>query len=204
MKPKLLIGSANKDKVEELARLLDSLHWELLSLADVPPVEAPEETGSTFEENALLKAAFYSKQYDLPCVADDSGLEVDALDGAPGVYSARYAGPGCSYTDNNDKLLEAMENCLWYERTARFVCCAAFVTPEDLPQQTTGHTVEGVVEGHIAVEPLGDNGFGYDPLFVPYGHEKTFAQMPETLKHQLSHRGHAFKKMSQYLIETYK
>lgn len=190
----LLIGTANPDKKRELIELLAGLDWQVSSLADLPPVDAPEETGDTFEENALLKARFYAAHYAMPCVADDSGLEVDALDGAPGVYSARYAGENCTYDDNNEKLLDALAQAVWHERTARFVCCAAFVSPDG-----GEHVERGTVEGHIATDCYGDNGFGYDPLFVPTGHEKTFAEMTAAQKHALSHRGQAFGKMKAYL-----
>lgn len=190
----LLIGTANPDKKRELIELLAGLDWQVHSLADLTPVDAPEETGTTFEENALLKARYYSAHYAMPCVADDSGLAVDALDGAPGVYSARYAGEHCTYDDNNEKLLDALSQAMWHERTARFVCCAAFVSPNG-----TEHVEQGTVEGHIATDCYGDNGFGYDPLFVPNGHEKTFAEMTAAQKHALSHRGQAFAKMKAYL-----
>ena len=132
--------------------------------------------------------------FGVPTVADDSGLVVDKLDGAPGVYSARYAGPGCSDEDNNRKLLAALDGCPWHDRTARFVCCAAFVQPGGAP-----HVELGMVEGHIASAPAGDNGFGYDPLFVPENHDTTFAQMPPEAKHRISHRGRAFAELRRYL-----
>lgn len=190
----LLIGTANRDKVKELVELLAGLPWEVKCLADFPPVMEPEETGETFEENALLKARFYSTHFNLPCVADDSGLEVDFLGGAPGVYSARYAGEGCSYSDNNNKLLDALEEALWHERGARFVCVAAFVSPEAME-----HIERGECEGHIAAESFGNKGFGYDPVFVPKNEERTFAEMSAAEKHALSHRGKAFSKMRTYL-----
>ena len=127
-------------------------------------------------------------------MADDSGLVVDALDGAPGVYSARYAGEDGNAEKNNQKLLEELEETPWHERTARFLCCAAFLEPGGTP-----HVEEGAVEGHIASERFGDGGFGYDPLFVPEGHERTFAEMTPEAKHQLSHRGKAFSKLRAYL-----
>lgn len=190
----LLIGTANLDKKKELIALLAGLNWDVKSLADLHPVDAPEETGSTFEANALLKAQFYAAHFQLPCVADDSGLEVDALGGAPGVYSARYAGPGCTYDDNNEKLLDELAQAVWHERSARFVCCAAYAEPAGL-----SHVVRGTVEGHIATDCYGDDGFGYDPVFVPAGHEQTFAEMTATQKHALSHRGNAFRAMKAFL-----
>ncbi len=202
MTNKLLIGSANQDKARELTSLLAGLDCEVCSLADLTDVDAPEENGSTFADNALLKATFYSKHFGLPCVADDSGLCVDALNGAPGVYSARYAGEGCSYADNNEKLLDALAPYLWHERTARFVCCAAFVAPAE-DAEATVHVEEGTVEGYIAMEAYGKNGFGYDPVFVPKGSDVTFAEMTAAEKHTISHRGRAFDKMAAFLRERY-
>ncbi len=190
----LLIGSANENKARELAVLLEGLPWRAASLRDFPPIAAPEETGNTFRENALLKARYYSRALNVVCVADDSGLMVDALDGAPGVWSARYAGPEADDEANNAKLLEALEETPWHCRTARFVCCAAFRSP-------TGeeHVEEGEVRGHIAIAPYGESGFGYDPLFVPEGFDETFAEMTPDEKHAVSHRGRAFAKMRAYL-----
>jgi XTP/dITP diphosphohydrolase len=190
----LLIGSANPHKAQELAQLLEGLPWQVKSLLDFPAVEDPEETGETFEENALLKARYYCTAFGVPTVADDSGLVVDKLDGAPGVYSARYAGPGCTYEDNNRKLLAALEGAPWHERTARFVCCAAFLEPGGAP-----HVELGLVEGHIACACSGKHGFGYDPLFVPEGQELTFAEMSPGAKHSISHRGRAFQQLRAYL-----
>lgn len=195
MRRTLIIGSGNRDKARELATLLAGLPWEVKSLADFPAVPEPEETGATFEENALLKARYYSAALGgHACVADDSGLAVDALEGAPGIYSARYAGENCTYQDNNEKLLDALEAYAWHERTARFVCCAAFHDPAGIE-----HTELGTVEGHISTEPFGENGFGYDPLFVPAGEERTFAEMSADEKHKISHRGRAFAQLRAWL-----
>lgn len=191
----LVIASGNRDKARELAEILKGLPWEVKSLSDFPPIEEPEESGATFEENALLKARYYSEKLGgLACVADDSGLAVDLLDGAPGIYSARYAGAGCSYADNNKKLMKALADFAWHERTARFVCCAAFHDPRGVE-----HTELGTVEGHIAMEPFGENGFGYDPIFVPDGEAETFAEMTPAQKHKISHRGRAFAQLRAWL-----
>ncbi len=191
----LLIGSNNRKKAAELATLLDGLPWEVRSLGDFPPVAEPVEDANTFEENAVKKARYYSEHYAVACVADDSGLVVDALDGVPGVYSARYAGPECNDEANIEKLLDALATTPWHERTARFVCCAAYIEPGmDEP-----HVETGTVAGHISVEPFGDNGFGYDPVFVPENHDCTFAEMPPEDKHAISHRGRAFEKLHAYL-----
>lgn len=195
----LLIGSGNRDKARELAELMAGLPWEVKCLKDFPPVEEPEETGESFVDNAILKARFYSSHFGVACVADDSGLEVDFLNGAPGVYSARYAGPGCSYADNNRKLLDELEGLPWHERTARFRCVAAFVTPNS----PDAHVEQGTCEGHIAAISEGNKGFGYDPLFVPRGDELTFGQMEPAEKHAISHRGQAFARMRAHLESRY-
>ena len=189
-----MLGTGNRDKARELRAILAGLPYDIRGLKEFDAVEEPEETGQTFEDNALLKARYYGGHFNLPCIADDSGIEVDALDGAPGVYSARYAGPGCTYADNNEKLLDALADCLWHERTARFVCVAAFVAPDG-----TEHVLRGTCEGYIAAEPLGDNGFGYDPIFVPMNEERTFAEMRAEEKEAISHRGQAFKALRTWL-----
>ncbi len=188
----LLIGSGNRDKAAELEALLDGTPWTVKTLADLPAVEAPDETETTFEGNALLKARYYGRRFSLACVADDSGIEVDALDGAPGVYSARYAGDTCTYDDNNRKLLAALAGC--DDRRARFVCCAAFVDVDG-----TEHIIRGTCEGFVADAPRGSNGFGYDPVFVPSGFEQTFGELHPLVKAGVSHRGEAFRKMGEYL-----
>ena len=191
----LLIGSGNRDKAAELAELLAGLPWEVKSLADFPTVPEPVEDGMTFEANALKKARYFCRRFNVPCVADDSGLQVDALDGAPGVFSARYAGEECTYADNNAKLLSALKDVPKEKRTARFVCCAAYVDPQRRTQVEMG-----VVEGRIALENRGDNGFGYDPLFIPDDADgRTFAEMSTAEKQAISHRGRAFRKIRDYL-----
>ena len=193
----LLIGSGNRDKARELASLLEGLPWDVRCLKDYPSVEEPVEDGDTFEANAIKKARFYGAHFDVACVADDSGLSVDALQGAPGVYSARYAGEHCSYVDNNQKLLNALAETPRHQRLAHFCCCAAFLSRGGDIQQI----VTGTVNGHIAVKPAGDGGFGYDPLFVPEGEERTFAEMAPNEKHAISHRGRAFAQIRHYLEE---
>lgn len=190
----LLIGSGNRDKAAELASLLDGLPWVVRSLRDYEPVEEPEEDGATFAENALKKARYYGQRFGVACVADDSGLAVDALDGAPGVYSARYAGEDCTYADNNAKLLRALDGLPPAKRTARFVCCAALLFEDETVRLETG-----TVEGRIADACRGDSGFGYDPLFIPEGHSQTFAEMAPADKHAISHRGRAFRLVRTYL-----
>jgi len=190
----VLIGSGNPDKAAELAALLAPLGWEVKSLRQYPEIPEPEETGVTFEENALLKARYYRDHFGIDCIADDSGLEVDALGGAPGVYSARYAGEGCSYADNNEKLLRELSTVPEEARTARFVCCAAFA-----PQMGMEHTERGTVEGVIATAARGTQGFGYDPVFIPEGETRSFAEMTAEEKNAISHRGRAFNQLRAYL-----
>ena len=190
----LVIGSQNRNKAAELAELLDHDAWSVQSLAEFPPLPEPEEDGDTFQANAIKKALYYAKALGLRCVADDSGLVVDVLDGAPGVYSARYAGPHATDKENNTKLLHALADVPDPERTARFVCCAAVVRPGEEP-----HLATGVVEGHIARAPHGRGGFGYDPLFIPEGHDVTFGEMTIEEKHAVSHRGRAFRELGEYL-----
>lgn len=186
----LLIGSGNHDKAAELRELLADTGWEVRSLADYPEVPEPVEDAATFEGNALLKARYYGAQFEVPCVADDSGIEVDALNGEPGVYSARYAGESCTYDDNNQKMLGALGELKAEKRTARFVCCAAFVDLDGSELVTHGQ-----VEGSIAFECRGKHGFGYDPLFIPEGENETFSELGPDKKRKISHRGKAFRKL---------
>lgn len=190
----LLIGSGNRDKAAELRALLSGTEWEVRGLANYPKVEEPIEDADTFDGNAKLKAKYYGELFDVACVADDSGIEVDALEGEPGVYSARYAGKDCSYADNNRKLLAALSGVEDERRGARFVCCAAYRSADD-----RFHIELGEVRGSIAREGRGENGFGYDPIFVPEGSEETFGEMEPSVKKTFSHRGEAFRKMGAFL-----
>jgi len=190
----LLIGSGNPNKARELGDLLLDLPWDVRGLADFPAVPEPVEDQDTFEGNAAIKATYYAQRFGVWCLGDDSGLVVDALDGAPGVYSARYAGPDCDDGRNCAKLLEALRDVPEAKRTARFVCCAAIARPDG-----ETHLERGVVEGHVGFEPRGHNGFGYDPLFLPEGAARTFAEMADADKHAISHRGRALGKVRAYL-----
>jgi XTP/dITP diphosphohydrolase len=190
----LLIATNNAHKVRELTDLLQGLSWHVVSLAEYPEAPIPVEDGDTFEANALKKATHYCRHHGVWCVADDSGLVVDALDGAPGVLSARYAGEDGNDGANNAKLLSELAGVEESRRTARFVCCAAMATPKG-----ETHTERGSVEGRILLEPRGDNGFGYDPLFLPDGHDQTFAELPLAEKQAISHRGRAFRSLRTYL-----
>jgi XTP/dITP diphosphohydrolase len=186
---RLVLASANPDKAREIADILDG-HELVPRPADLPDVD---ETGDTLEENARLKAVALVEATGEAAVADDTGLEVSALDGAPGVYSARYAGEGATYADNVAKLLAALEGMA--DRRARFrtVALARFPDGREV-------VAEGVVDGTISTAARGDAGFGYDPLFVPdEGDGRTFAEMTPEEKHAVSHRGRAFRSLSEAL-----
>lgn len=190
MAPRLLLASANQGKLRELRTILEGLPVELVGLADAGLGEPPEveETGDTFLENALLKGRAYAAWSGMAAVADDSGLEVDALGGAPGVRSARYAGPGASDQANLDKLLAALAGVPPERRTARFRCAAVLVDP------AAGEWhAEAAWEGRILDAPRGSGGFGYDPVFLPGGWESTSAEVDQATKDAASHRGQAFR-----------
>jgi XTP/dITP diphosphohydrolase len=188
---RLVVASANRDKVAEIAAVLAG--FDLAPRPDsVPDVE---ETGDTLEANARLKARAIVAATGRPAVADDTGLEVAALGGEPGVHAARYAGPDATYADNVAKVLRALEGVV--DRSARFRTVAMVCFPD-------GHEVvaEGVVTGHIATEPRGSGGFGYDPVFVPDGGGgRTFAEMAPAEKHAVSHRGRAFRALAALLAD---
>ncbi len=181
-----ILASANKDKAAEIAAILDGVDL-VPRPDDVPDVD---ETGDTLEENARLKAWALVNATGMAAVADDTGLEVDALDGAPGVYSARYAGEHATYADNVNKLFESLIGAS--TRTARFRTVALAAFPDGA--EVVAH---GVVEGVIADDPRGDEGFGYDPLFIPEGGDgRTFAEMTRAEKARVSHRGRAFRALA--------
>jgi len=182
----LLIATHNQGKKREYQTILGELGLELVALSDLGIDHEVEETGSTYEENALLKAETYARLTGLPTLADDSGLEVDALGGAPGVHSARYAGPGASDRDRYLKLLAALCDVPDPERSARFRCVIAIVWTDG-----THSTVDGTCEGMIARKPRGDRGFGYDPIFYLSERGVTMAMLPPEIKNQISHRARA-------------
>lgn len=187
---KLILATKNRGKIIELSDLLKELPIELISLLDFdfPDIE---ETGLTFAENAAIKAKAVYAKTGIPCIADDSGLEIDALDGNPGVMSARFAGAHGDDTANNNKVLELMAGIPVAKRTARFRCALAMVGLTDEPYITSG-----ICEGFIATAPEGDNGFGYDPLFWVTDFGKTMAELTLEEKNLISHRAIAFKKVS--------
>jgi XTP/dITP diphosphohydrolase len=185
MTARLVLATHNAGKVAELRRILDGLDVELLGADDVDLPDV-EETGETFVDNALLKARAGVAACGLACISDDSGLVVDALDGAPGVRSARYAGRHGDDEANLRLVLERMRGRT--DRTARFVCVAALVAPDGREW-----TEEGVLEGTLIEAPRGSGGFGYDPIFVPAGSQRTTAEMRPEDKDAISHRGRAFR-----------
>jgi XTP/dITP diphosphohydrolase len=166
---KIVLATNNKDKIKEIKKILSGLTAEILTLEDFLNFPKVEETGKTLEENAILKAKTIFQFTGLPSMADDSGLEVNALEGAPGVLSSRFAGEHCSYRDNNRKLLSLMKDVSWGKRLAKFVCVVALT--KDLDHIIT---VKGEVEGIISFEERGENGFGYDPVFYLPKLDKTF------------------------------
>ena len=186
---KLLIATHNAGKLRELAELLGGIPYQLVSLSDVGIVEDVEETGQTFEENATLKAETYRDLSGLPTLADDSGLEVDALDGEPGVRSARYAGEDATDADRVALLLRNLADAPSAERTAQFRCVIAVAASG---QRT--RLYDGACEGLIVNEPRGDNGFGYDPVFLVSGEGLTMAELSSERKNAVSHRAVAARK----------
>ena len=191
----LLVATKNDGKVGELKNLLADLPIELKSLSDFPLLRQVEETGETFTENAALKASGYARQTGLWSLADDSGLEVAALDGAPGVFSARYAGEKADDRENIEKLLRELGRNGDEIRAARFVC--AMTIADDAGEIV--FTAEDFCNGTIIDAPRGANGFGYDPVFVPVGYAETFGELPASVKQKISHRGRAAGKIIQYL-----
>jgi len=183
----IVLASNNQGKVREIGQMLAELELEVVPQSTFN-IEDAEETGLTFVENAIIKARHASAAAGLPAIADDSGLEVDALNGAPGIYSARYAGKGASDEQNLQKLLNELENIPEEKRTARFQCLMVYMRHA---QDPTPIICQGTWEGIITMEPRGDNGFGYDPVFFVPGHQCTSAQLAPKVKNQLSHRGQA-------------
>ena len=196
MKPtELLIATGNAGKLREIRTLLGDLPLTLLSLTDFPSIEGLAETGSSFAENAALKALGYARQSGVLTLADDSGLEVDALAGGPGVRSARYLGENVSYGDRISALLTALKDVENDKRSARFVCALVIASPN----QEILYRTQATCEGCIGDAPRGSGGFGYDPVFVPHGFTQTFAELPAGIKNEISHRGRALVKGRQFI-----
>jgi XTP/dITP diphosphohydrolase len=194
---KILIATSNQGKVKEIRDLVKSIPIVFLSLSDVDEVPEVVEDGLTFEENALKKARTLAEATGLVTLADDSGLCVDALDGRPGVYSARYAGEDATDAEKCARILREMENVQEHDRTARFVCAMALVTPEGEEKM-----FRGSCKGTITREPRGTGGFGYDPIFYFEQAGCTFAEMDRQSKNRVSHRGHALRAFARFLKEV--
>lgn len=192
--PELLVATRNEGKAREFAALLGAAPLRVRSLADFPHAPEVEETGATFAENAALKARAYASATGLWTLADDSGLEVDALGGAPGVFSARYGGLATD-AGRTARLLEELARTNDRARRARFVCVIALA----LPPSDRLHLFEGTCEGRIARAPRGTHGFGYDPVFCPDGYRQTFGELPDETKANLSHRARALQKALAFL-----
>jgi XTP/dITP diphosphohydrolase len=193
---RFVLATRNRGKVRELHDILEGLAVELLTMDDLA-LGSPPETGATFEENALLKARAAVAATGSPALADDSGLEVDALGGAPGVLSARYAGTDGDDEANNRRLIRELDGVPHDARTARFVCAAALVLPDGREW-----TSRGTMEGHVIDVPRGDAGFGYDPHFVAAGETRTNAELPPDVKNTKSHRGAAFRALRPRVAEV--
>ena len=193
---KVVIATHNRDKMKEIQGAISDLGWEVISLYDFPKIGEIEENGKTLEENALIKAREVFEKTGLPAISDDTGLEVDALDGAPGVYTARYAGENCSYSDNVNKMLKDMNKVPMPNRGAKFKTVMVF------KDENKELIVEGIVKGRISREIRGEDGFGYDPIFYVPGYNKTFAEITMIEKNKISHRGNAINKLIESIKEN--
>lgn len=191
---KIVFATNNPHKLNEIRKITEG-RMEILGLSDINCHEEIEETGSTLTKNAIIKASYIQERYGYTCFADDTGLEVAALNGAPGVYSARYAGAACKAEDNMRKLLAEMEN--QENRKAQFRTVIALCGAHDT------QLFEGIITGTIIHEKRGSNGFGYDPIFVPDGYDQTFAELSNEEKNKISHRALATEKLMLYLLGHY-
>ncbi len=191
---RIVLATNNRHKIREIKNILSDLSVEILTLEDFSGFPKVEETKKTFEENAIIKAQAICGFTRLPSMADDSGLEVEALNGAPGILSSRFAGEHCSFQDNNRKLLHLMKDIPWEKRGAKFICVVALA-------KDVNHivTVKGEVKGIITFEEKGENGFGYDPVFYLPHLNKTFAQLSLKEKNKISHRAKAFGKAKELI-----
>lgn len=199
MSHKLVLATRNQGKIEEFRRILEELapgQIDLIGVDQFPHLVDVDETGSTFEENSLLKARYTSEATGLPAIADDSGLCVDALNGDPGIYSARWAGTHGDDRANLEKVLEQLKDVPDENRTAYFICVASLVLPDGRQQ-----VAEGRFEGHILHAPVGNNGFGYDPIFQPLGMSISSAQMSAAEKDLVSHRGKSLRSLTPHVIQ---
>ena len=193
---KLVIGSHNKGKIKEIHELLEPLKIEILSSHDLK-IEEPEENGTTFEENALIKSNFVSQQTGLPCISDDSGICFTDLKNEPGIYSARWAGKNKNFQSAMFKIYKAIKKIKNPNYDCHFICSLSVCWPDGYDV-----TVSGRVDGKFSWPPKGDKGFGYDPIFKPLGYKKTFAQMNPKFKHSISHRSIAFEKLIKFCFPS--
>ena len=196
MAASLLVGTNNSGKFDEIRTILEDLPVRLHSLKEFGNTRTAEEPGDTYEENAIAKAQQYSAATGLWTLADDSGLEVEALGGAPGIFSARYAGAGASDHDRRVLLLSELSKISGSKRGARFVCVVALVDQN----QNLINISEGICNGRISATPRGTAGFGYDPIFVPEGYDQTFAELDPSIKNLISHRARALLAMKDFLL----
>jgi XTP/dITP diphosphohydrolase len=196
-RPRIVLATRSVHKLRELRELLALEHADLVSLDELGVEGDPVEDGETFETNARIKARFAARATGLPALADDSGIEVDALGGAPGVRSARFAGDGASDEANLGLLIERIGQTGWDERTGRYVCVAACAWPDG-----DAVWVRAICEGRLIQEPRGTGGFGYDPVFVPEGESRTMAELRTEEKHAISHRGKAFRGLREALEQA--
>jgi XTP/dITP diphosphohydrolase len=187
----IVFATHNANKLAEIREITRG-EIEVLGLTDIGCHDEINETGNTLEENALIKARQVNKRYGYDCFADDTGLEVDALNGVPGIYSSRYAGPSCDPEANMQKMLTVLQGI--DDRSAQFRTVIALVVKDE------EHLFEGIIRGHITREKRGDKGFGYDPIFVPNGYDLTFAEMEASVKNRVSHRAIAMNKLIEFLI----
>jgi len=191
---RLLVATTNEDKLREIRSLLKASTVDIVSLRDLAPIEEPKETGETFEENARAKARYYAARSGLLTVAEDSGLVIDALDGEPGVRSARFLRPGASYAERFDSIFERLARVPDRPRTARFICAVAVANRDRIAFEATG-----TIEGLIADAPGGSHGFGYDPIFYYPPYRTTLGNVTEDAKLAVAHRGQAFRTLAQWL-----
>ena len=195
----IVLATNNPHKISEMSAIISDIDLQILSANDFSDFPHVEESGETLEANAILKAKSVWGQYHIPCLADDTGLEVEYLNGAPGVIPARFAGPGCSYDDNNRKLLGLLRNVPEEQRKARFRTVIAFIDGRGSVQW-----VDGILDGAIATERRGTFGFGYDPIFIVEGTGKTLAEFQPEEKNRLSHRSRALAKIRPIIIKAFK
>lgn len=189
---KIMIATANAGKVKEFKHMLEPIGYEVMSILDLEEVLDIEETGTTFSENALIKARAIHKLYHIPVISDDSGLAINYLQGQPGVYSARYLGKDTSYVDKNQHIIEELKDA--DDRGCQYICDIAYIDANGCE-----HVFEGIMEGTIAMKQIGNEGFGYDPIFYYEPFQTTLANVSEERKNKVSHRGQAIEKLLTFM-----